>query len=170
MTLKEQLKELQGYVVKVGAAVNFVYCGKCDENVFDEITKVSDWEIDHLNELIDLLNEHLNNFDKCWSGIQKERLKRYKNAHKRVTKKMILELIEKTEEDKKKDLKNSVKRYGELCKQAAKFTPFLTREVTNVYDSTSKYEPNTKIIIINGEEKGRFWNVAEYQAGVTYEN
>ena len=50
MKLKELIKELQGYDIKVGANTCFLYCGKCNSNTPATISKVSDNLLKYLKE------------------------------------------------------------------------------------------------------------------------
>ena len=50
MKLKELLKELQGYDIKVGARTQFLYCGECNTTTPRIISRLSNSLLKHLKE------------------------------------------------------------------------------------------------------------------------
>ena len=56
------------------------------------------------------------------------------------------------------------KTAGELREYIRKLKPFLKREVVEMYESIDPDEPNTMIVIVEGNETGPAWTTSEYQS------
>lgn len=164
MKLKEQLKLLQGQDVRVGAVSAFVYCGICDDNIFDFMEKTSK---EYYRELIfneKKANEHLANFETFWINKTNNEVKKIKTRCEENEEldldTELTNMMEKFTKDKVEDKKNTIKKIKTLKRRINEFTPFLTRKVKEVYESI--YEEGTKIVVFEGEETGAFWNKREF--------
>lgn len=60
---------------------------------------------------------------------------------------------------KKKIIEKQVQKYLKLYKE---FTSLLERRVVEVFDSVSYDELDAKIVMIKGNEHGRYWTIKEY--------
>lgn len=168
MTLKEQLQKLK-VNVKIGANSGFLFCGTYDEDTIDTLNAISIIEKDKIKREIKQKSIYLKDFDKIWD---KELRSRYENLEKSkklddenaiVTKEEIKEIREAWEKEKETNYKITKKRYDLITKYIKTFQLLPDREVKEIYDTIDASEPKgTKIIIVDGIEKGAYWLTTEY--------
>ena len=168
MTLKEQLQKLK-VNVKIGANSGFLFCGTCDEDTIDTLNAISIIEKDKIKREIKQKSIYLKDFDKIWD---KELRSRYENLEKSkklddenaiVTKDEINEMREEWQKEKETNYKITKKRYDLITKYIKTFQLLPDREVKEIYDTIDASEPKgTKIIIVDGIEKGAYWLTTEY--------
>ena len=80
-----------------------------------------------------------------------------------VTKEEIKEIREAWEKEKETNYKITKKRYDLITKYIKTFQLLPDREVKEIYDTIDASEPKgTKIIIVDGIEKGAYWLTTEY--------
>lgn len=172
MTLKEQLQLLKGIDVKIGFNSSFVYCYINDENTESALIELSKEEFTHLHKYRQLLKDHIKNFEAFWSDKVSRKIKQLQTtmeaAAKKHNKKLDLRQFEKEvkilraklEVEKETDYNTTTRKIVSYTKRIETFTPFLDREVLEVYDST--YNDGTKIIRCEGLENGPYWFKEEY--------
>lgn len=139
MTLREVLKNYEGQWCYIGAATSFLWIGKVEGDYEADIDKYSKWEYNNMARLI----------DRSANEVQ-----RYKKDLDVTTNAEEMEfLINKIE--------NGIAYLKKRTPYFANWTPFLDREVTEVYDRTV-VEPLGKIISIVGTEDGNCWDIEEF--------
>jgi len=173
MKLKELLDKTSYSFVKIGSESGFVYCGVPDE---DEIAKVSMEEcakltksigecvrslVDCENPLVDRVcsatNSELKKFLELRGELRGiEDYDQLSRAVRKRNKVVLYNFISKRA--------SAVKRIQDLAKDLAPWIGLLEREVVESYESFS--EPDTLIIIVEGHERGLYWDRAEYENGV----
>lgn len=188
MTLKEQLLELrkQGVSsVKVGCkkGVSFFYADTLSPRTIKIIDNISKAYLEMMKSDLEYSKDYLANFEPIWKD-------RFKKANKIKSKKWRDNLIEKTKPElqekkrielekkleqlpeliskmkkiKAKQLVNIPKYIAKLEKEIPNFTSFIKRDVVECYDGVREWEePNTKIILIKGNERANFWTIKEYR-------
>lgn len=168
MTLKEQLQKLK-VNVKIGANSGFLFCGTYDEDTIDTLNAISIREKEKIKREIKQKSSYLKDFDTIWD---KELRVRYENLEKakkmddknaKVTKAEIEEIREAWVKDKENNYNLTKKRYDLISDYIKTFQFLPDREVKEIYDTIDVSEPKgTKIIIVDGIEKGAYWLTAEY--------
>lgn len=168
MTLKEQLQKLK-VNVKIGANSGFLFCGTYDEDTIDTLNAISIREKDKIKREIKQKSSYLKDFETIWD---KELRVRYENLEKakkmddknaKVTKAEIEEIREAWVKDKENNYNLTKKRYDLISEYIKTFQFLPDREVKEIYDTIDVSEPKgTKIIIVDGIEKGAYWLTAEY--------
>lgn len=168
MTLKEQLQKLK-VNVKIGANSGFLFCGTYDEDTIDTLNAISICEKEKIKREIKQKSSYLKDFETIWD---KELRVRYENLEKakkmddknaKVTKAEIEEIREAWVKDKENNYNLTKKRYDLISEYIKTFQYLPDREVKEIYDTIDVSEPNgTKIIIVDGIEKGAYWLTTEY--------
>ena len=161
MTLKEAIYKHDGEVLRIGAKNNFIYVARSSSRTYGVIEKLSEKERKRLVRELKKTKNHANNFDKDWEKIARNRLKSIvtNDKYEKIIAKISKER-EKIEREKKRDLKATEHRLHTLTTRLYNFTPFLEREVKEMYKS----DVNDDIIIIfEGEEQGDYWTQEEYR-------
>ena len=168
MTLKEQLQKLK-VNVKIGANSGFLFCGTYDEDTIDTLNAISIREKEKIKREIKQKSSYLKDFETIWD---KELRIRYENLEKakkmddknaKVTKAEIEEIREAWVKDKENNYNLTKKRYDLISEYIKTFQFLPDREVKEIYDTIDVSEPKgTKIIIVDGIEKGAYWLTTEY--------
>ena len=168
MTLKEQLQKLK-VNVKIGANSGFLFCGTYDEDTIDTLNAISIREKEKIKREIKQKSSYLKDFETIWD---KELRVRYENLEKakkmddknaRVTKTEIEEIRKAWVKDKETNYNITKKRYDLISDYIKKFQYLPDREVKEIYDTIDNSElKGTKIIIVDGLEKGEYWLTTEY--------
>ena len=168
MTLKEQLQKLK-VNVKIGANSGFLFCGTYDEDTIDTLNAISIREKEKIKREIKQKSSYLKDFNTIWD---KELRIRYENLEKakkmddknaKVTKAEIEEIREAWVKDKENNYNLTKKRYDLISDYIKTFQYLPDREVKEIYDTIDVSEPKgTKIIIVDGIEKGAYWLTTEY--------
>lgn len=168
MTLKEQLQKLK-VNVKIGANSGFLFCGTYDEDTIDTLNAISIREKEKIKREIKQKSSYLKDFETIWD---KELRVRYENLEKakkmddknaKVTKAEIEEIREAWVKDKENNYNLTKKRYDLISEYIKTFQYLPDREVKEIYDTIDVSEPKgTKIIIVDGIEKGAYWLTTEY--------
>lgn len=172
MILKEKLERMipRNIYVKIGSNSGFIYCEKCDENIIETITRISQDYYFGLLDKIQKIEHYLSEFDNLWDNRIELLLRQWiKSREKQPTARMIEKFKEKLEIKKQKDLNQKITFLKKVQEEEKQFTPFLERKVLKTYDSwfDEFYHGKTKIIIFEGKERGPFWSIDEYREGVT---
>ncbi len=96
-----------------------------------------------------------NAFFYCYynNDLTKDRLSQESNNELQALNRRLLRAYSETSKGK------YIQRYKALI---SLFKPILERKVLSVYESDKTLEPNTYIIIIKGNEIGKYWNIDEY--------
>ena len=164
MNLRQELKLLKGKNIKVGSANGFIYCDICNKDIENIIENIS---VEYYNNLLYFKNktiEYYTNFNSIWKTKIDNKIKKLKKRceidNQVNYNNELKELKKQLDLAKKDDYTNTKKRIEYLKRRIKEFTPFLSREVLEVYDST--YDDGTKIVIFKGEENGAYWNRGEY--------
>ena len=153
MNLKDFLVDYIGVEVKLGSKAGFVYCDKLPEDYVELLTDLSEKEYAKLIYYKNKHEAHLINFDYFWVKKIDTALKDFRKIKRpRITKEQLLDDLDARRKVDFKKTKEAVTLYKKRIKT---FTPFLTRNVREVYDS--EYDIGTKIILFEGEEQGQFW-------------
>lgn len=168
MILKEQLQKLK-VNVKIGANSGFLFCGIYDEDTIDTLNAISIREKEKIKREIKQKSSYLKDFETIWD---KELRVRYENLEKakkmndknaKVTKAEIEEIREAWVKDKENNYNLTKKRYDLISEYIKTFQFLPDREVKEIYDTIDVSEPKgTKIIIVDGIEKGAYWLTTEY--------
>ena len=168
MTLKEQLQKLK-VNVKIVANSGFLFCGTYDEDTIDTLNAISIREKEKIKREIKQKSSYLKDFETIWD---KELRVRYENLEKakkmddknaRVTKTEIEEIRKAWVKDKETNYNITKKRYDLISDYIKKFQYLPDREVKEIYDTIDNSElKGTKIIIVDGLEKGEYWLTTEY--------
>ena len=178
-TLREQLEKLipRGINVKIGSGSQFLYCGKCDENIIETIARISQDYYFKLTDKIQELENYLANFEELWQKRIEERTYQFikEKTNKPKVSNKINYLIEKfqqeQEEKKNEDFRIYLSQLKNKKEEEKNFTSFLMRKVVKVLAIDPACEPQStwrdKIIIFEGKERGQYWTIKEYQEGAT---
>ncbi len=168
MTLKEQLQKLK-VNVKIGANSGFLFCGTYDEDTIDTLNAISLREKEKIKREIKQKKDYLDNFDKIWDKELRiryedlEKAKKMDDENAKVTKAEINEIREAWVKDKETNYNITKKRYDLITDYIKAFQYLPDREVKEIYDTIDVSEPKgTKIIIVDGLEKGAYWLTTEY--------
>lgn len=168
MTLKEQLQKLK-VNVKIGANSGFLFCGTYDEDTIDTLNAISIREKEKIKREIKQKSSYLKDFDTIWDEELRVRYENLEKAKKmddknaKVTKAEIKEIREAWAKDKEANYNLTKKRYDLISEYIKTFQYLPDREVKDIYDSIDNLEPKgTKIIIVDGIEKGAYWLTTEY--------
>lgn len=176
MTLREELKRTTYGNVKIGAYTNFLYCGKPD---VEEVQKISDekreeviWDIARsIINLREIDGKIKGVIRKCTSSYLREyfRIHAYSSKDEAalsseltagLSQRCAIEVGNYLDKKAEADLRR-------MKESADKFSPWvglLDRQVTESYPSVTEYD--TKIIIIEGSEVGRYWTTEEFMTGL----
>lgn len=172
MDLQEKLQELQqdntkNRIVKIGMvkASGFVHCYYLNDMTIERLKKES---INYLASLKTRLKRKQELLEEL--PTRKERAlkvainKCYGNEeHPKTPTIAEVELArQKVEISYDKQEKQLYRLIGSLKSNIGIFTPWLSRKVVNCYRSDYQIEPNTMIIIVKGNESGKYWNIDEY--------
>lgn len=169
--LRQVLEELipLNVNVKINSGTNFLYCDKCDNNIFKTLEKMS---IDIYNDLerkIVILRRYIKYFDKIWEKIITRRIAYFQ----KVNKPSVEELEEYQKsilEEKAIDFRRKKHNLADKIKNKNTYVPLLDREVTEVIDSIDIVEikkwGDIKIIYTIGSDVGNYWTVSEYKKGI----
>ena len=168
MTLKEQLQKLK-VNVKIGANSGFLFCGTYDEDTLDTLNAISIREKEKIKREIKQKSSYLKDFETIWDKELRvryenlEKAKKMDNKNAKVTKAEIEEIREAWVKDKENNYNLTKKRYDLISEYIKTFQYLPDREVKEIYDTIDVSEPNgTKIIIVDGIEKGAYWLTTEY--------
>lgn len=168
MTLKEQLQKLK-VNVKIGANSGFLFCGTYDEDTIDTLNAISIREKEKIKREIKQKSSYLKDFETIWDKELRvryenlEKAKKMDNKNAKVTKAEIEEIREAWVKDKENNYNLTKKRYDLISEYIKTFQFLPDREVKEIYDTIDVSEPKgTKIIIVDGIEKGAYWLTAEY--------
>lgn len=168
MTLKEQLQKLK-VNVKIGANSGFLFCGTYDEDTIDTLNAISIREKEKIKREIKQKSSYLKDFETIWDKELRvryenlEKSKKMDNKNAKVTKAEIEEIREAWVKDKENNYNLTKKRYDLISDYIKTFQFLPDREVKEIYDTIDVSEPKgTKIIIVDGIEKGAYWLTAEY--------
>lgn len=154
--------------VKIGAKSGFVYCHKIDNDTVDELNAVSYTEKKKFKEELSNLKAYLDRFEDYWKSELRKRINVVLLANdNKVTDKMKREIKQEWLDDKNKSYTQSTKRLATLNNFLNNWKPIPDREVKECYDSIDYSEPKeTKIILVDGLEIGKYWTTSEYEKGV----
>lgn len=168
MTLKEQLQKLK-VNVKIGANSGFLFCGTYDEDTIDTLNAISIREKEKIKREIKQKSSYLKDFETIWDKELRvryeniEKAKKMDNKNAKVTKAEIEEIREAWVKDKENNYNITKKRYDLISEYIKTFQYLPDREVKEIYDTIDVSEPKgTKIIIVDGIEKGAYWLTTEY--------
>lgn len=168
MTLKEQLQKLK-VNVKIGANSGFLFCGTYDEDTIDTLNAISIREKEKIKREIKQKSSYLKDFETIWDKELRvryenlEKAKKMDNKNAKVTKAEIEEIREAWVKDKENNYNLTKKRYDLISEYIKTFQFLPDREVKEIYDTIDVSEPKgTKIIIVDGIEKGAYWLTTEY--------
>ena len=168
MTLKEQLQKLK-VNVKIGANSGFLFCGTYDEDTLDTLNAISIREKEKIKREIKQKSSYLKDFETIWDKELRvryenlEKAKKMDNKNAKVTKAEIEEIREAWVKDKENNYNLTKKRYDLISEYIKTFQYLPDREVKEIYDTIDVSEPKgTKIIIVDGIEKGAYWLTTEY--------
>ena len=168
MTLKEQLQKIK-VNVKIGANSGFLFCGTYDEDTIDTLNAISISEKEKIKREIKQKSSYLKDFNSIWDKELRiryenlEKAKKMDNENAKVTKAEIEEIREAWVKDKETNYNLTKKRYDLISEYIKTFKYLPDREVKEIYDTIDVSEPKgTKIIIVDGIEKGAYWLTTEY--------
>ena len=165
MKLREALKNHMGEKVKVGSASSFVFCGDVDENIFDTMEQLSQYEVKKrlksyslqtrkshktfMNKWADKMNRGLRRIKRT-AAIEEWCLERYE--------KEIATFMNECEAEKEREREDRVS--NQAAEQFMKaWDGFLDRRVKEEYESIDV----GTIIIIVGNESGEYWTYDEFE-------
>ena len=101
MLLKDQLEQMKGCYVKIGSKLSFVYCQKCDDNIYDTLYMLGKDEYKRILETLAKTKKHLETFETRWE----------KNINRRV------ECLEKKQKNRlAAKIKVETNIYKRFCK------------------------------------------------------
>lgn len=187
MTLLDTLNQLMAKgvpTVKIRSkgGSSYFYADTLDNNIFETIEKISDNYIANYRNTLREKRKQFNNLDAHYENIiEKEKKVRdplwvsmqlaklpeneRKSAKNKYTKRANnLEKRIASFERKREELRVSLPiKIAQLDNLVKTFTPLLTREVYEVYDTILTYEEGNKNITIYGLENGQFWTIQEYR-------
>ena len=133
MKLKEQLKLLKGYQIKVGSATNFFYCEICDNDIFDIIQKLSDEEYARIVGINDEAKYLLDNFKEIWKEKLETKIKYLHNSHNEEIKKEVNKRIKEVRLKLKEENKKLSKEEKASLKE--ELTPIVEKEFVEIYNA-----------------------------------
>ena len=169
MTLKEQLQKLK-VNVKIGANSGFLYCGTYNEGTIDTLNSISIREKEKIKREIKQKGAYLDNFDSIWDKELRirfenfEKTKKLNDENSYVTEAEAKEIRKEWKKDREENFRITKKRYNLITEYIKAFKYLPDREIKEMYDSIDVSEPQgTKIIIVDGIEKGLYWLTSEYQ-------
>lgn len=96
--------------------------------------------------------------------IKEELIEKYTKENKKLFKVQIEKIIEKMLSNKEINYEETLRIIEEYVPRVRDWTPYLEREVIEVYDSI--VDENCKIIRIAGLEKSKYWDKDEYNRDV----
>lgn len=170
MILKEKLERMipRNINVKIGSGTQFIYCGKCDENILETIARISQDYYFKLTDKIQELESYLANFDDYWEERMERSIRQWINSkEKRPTDRMLEKYKEKLLIKKEEDMKFNLDLLKKKQDEEKNFTSFLMRKVIKSYPSIDSDEiaiyGDIKIIIIEGKERGKYWTIEEFR-------
>ena len=165
MNLENKLHEIKGgTILKIGSnhSSGFIHCYYLNDLTIERIDNESKNYLAYLKRRLYRKKTSLKKLPTDKEKALQKELKKCENHEERY------KVFEKNEILFKKREKSLIKNIDSLTKQIARFTPYLTRKVIKAYSSDEVYEPNTLIIIIEGSEKGDYWNIDEYAQSKGY--
>ena len=171
MTVHEKINELRlaGITnIKLGAASGFVYCGDPIPAVIG--MRSGRAKLDAQREYIQR-TEFLAKFETARKKIVldkiTDRFKKWMAAPEHAGQIPDIEIVGKwlnqikaSVDGRKESTKN---RIATLDRRLSNWKGYLEREVLECYAAVQ--EPNTAIIIMEGDEQGRYWSTDEYKTG-----
>lgn len=176
MTVKYALIQNQGKIIKIGASNGFMYCGKCDENVLEELERIEKETYEEMAKSLKNTRRKLHLFESTWELrkkhiIDKWFFKKYKKCKVELKDNYFfcnsLEELEKEIQADKERSFDTLTSYNEkIGTYLDNYKPFLERDVLEIYPSIDTYENVDLIIVFDGIETGRYWTCEEYERGV----
>ena len=168
MTVREALEQYKGVTIKLGSGNGFVYCAPCDENTPKTIEDMSKKEVKKLkararNELRKKC-EALNSFTEKWDGELRARLDRHdlNTKYKADYTATEEDIRTKWHDDRQAEYEKLIAAIEDYKTWIEELTPYLTREVEEVYKSLR----GETVIIFHGRESGKYWTIEEYMKDV----
>lgn len=184
-TLQEELKGRIGTKeCKIGCkgGSGFVYCGKLSPTIYKTLKGIDYRRKAKLKSDIELNQDYLDNIDEFWNS-------KVKNFQKILDpewrKKAIKERQPCDRKKKERELKKRLKTYDDdlakliakkqttidtrtkkiafLQRQLDNYIPLLERQVKEIYKISWEDEKNCVVILVEGNDKGAYWTIAEYQ-------
>ncbi len=171
MVLKELLEQFKGRIVKIGTGCGFIYCDTSSGQTYAELEDMGKEVFREMKKRKADLEEKLSDYENFWNNLVQSREAAFKRrcVQSCYTPSMVTNLhyrLEKQlEKDKVKIKKDWEKEVEHLALSIEGFTPFVEREVREYYRSFTEpdmFNPNGMIIIIEGEERGKYWTSEEY--------
>lgn len=166
--LLSTISHRKGYSIKVGSidGNGFIYCHKVDSNTIDEIRtnytktkareqklmKKSKWQLENLDLFYEQKINHWLTLKKNQPPKAKKELKKWE--HKRD---MFVNKLMKLKESDKNRLPQYIAHLNWDI-----YHDYFERKVVDMVDGISPDEPNTKIIYVEGYERGNYWTIKEY--------
>ena len=157
--LRNCLKDYKGQLVKIGSkgGISFWFCDKVNTNINKHIQDISDNYHNQLKRASKNKKYRLAHLEEIYEGKINKFNNKIKNPKKRQ------EYLEKATKRKNKELELLPKQIMSIGGQLKSWTDLLERKVVDVYKGISPDETDTMVIMIRGQEKGKYWTIKEYQ-------
>lgn len=158
--MNELYKLPKGYSVKTGSKLGsgFWYCAKLTAKTTEDIELIAKQY--QIRETVTLkrLENQLANLDKFYQDKINQWMNNPKNKKKKQElKDAYLAKMEKEKEAKRQQLPITISHL--------KFdieTPLFSRKVVEIREGISPDEPKTKVVYVEGYERGAYWTLKEY--------
>ena len=157
--LSEVGEKYKGKYIKIGARSGFIFIGRIDES-FPAL--LSEWDIKYPEIAKRAIKKTTAEIRKIKETISYLEAKSLTRDGLKKEEKARLDKLPKTLENSKQKKEN----YERYIKE---FTPFEDRAIIDEYNSIDLDERTDKIIIIDGQEIGRYWLRSEAETGIIEE-
>lgn len=164
MTLLEACNELTGKIIKVGSTKGsgYFFCGKVYPTISEEFDNISDKFIIPLQkELKKKMNEKAV-FDDVWDKEFEDMQSRIKAKYSYVDPEIFSKHYNNFQDKRDNAWNKLMDEINKLQLGIENFIPIGSRQVVEIYQS---FFDADLILLIDGNEGGKFWMVSEYQKG-----
>ena len=184
MKLRTLLSKCEYSNVKIGCkdGSGFIYCDTLTTSTSYQLSKISKNYLNKYIQELETKTNYMNNFDTYWetriANLMKIKDRSWRN-------KVVLSVPLEQQEDKRKELDKKLKllpttlkrtieerdykkvaipkRIKELKKLIPHWVNFIDREVVETYEAISIDEQDTLIILVKGNDLGKYVSLKEYR-------
>lgn len=167
MTVREVLLKNKNNV-KIGAMSAFFYCGVPNQEAIELLYAFSYTQKAKFNRDLSDIKKFLDNFDEFWKNELRAKIEQaLVEKGGKITEREKNKIKDEWLQSKRISYNQSQSKLKALTDFLNDWKPIPDREVKEIYDSIDANEPDgTKIILVDGLEKGFYWTTNEYEKGM----
>lgn len=164
MTVQQKLDKYKGKSIKLGSDTAFIYCGIADDNVLPVLMEESKKQLAKVKREYDNALRSKKNYIRRWKDRLDRRLEDFDNKAVKerwdhnTKRKKFRKLCEKYDNAKEQEKTKLDKKLISLPEKIDNWIDIPDRKVMETYRGIY----GDIIILFEGEEKGEYWDAAEY--------